>query len=189
MTPMIRHVASVLRHKYYILRAGIRCGVPLRQLLVHDFSKFSRIERRGYAPYYHTGVPGGNRLYQREMDEAWGHHLAENPHHWEWWMSTSVPGTALQMDERCAREMVADWFAAARAYEVFWPYERHRREDWPWLTVNWDRIVLHPKTRLFVRRLLFAQDCAPPLTDAEFERVKHNINREMLDPSITPRNR
>ena len=42
MLPHLRYLSYVLRHKWYVLWAGLWLGVPLWRLLIHDWSKFSR---------------------------------------------------------------------------------------------------------------------------------------------------
>ena len=40
---------SVLIHKWYVFLAGQLTGVPLWQLIIHDWSKFTPTELFGYA--------------------------------------------------------------------------------------------------------------------------------------------
>jgi hypothetical protein len=125
----------VLRHKWYVLRAGRRLGVPLWRLLVHDLSKFSRAEWGAYVDRYVTG-----RYVQSEWDRAWAHHCRHNPHHWQHWMGAKMP-------EHFAREMLADWTAAGQTYSG----TDDPREWYAW---NRDQIVLHPATRDLVEELM-----------------------------------
>jgi len=71
-----------------------------------------------------------------------------NPHHWEYWvLSGRSVEKPMEMPEKFAREMVADWMAASRAYTGSW--DMHR-----WLCKNWNKVKLHPNTREFVLELL-----------------------------------
>lgn len=56
----------------------------------------------------------------------------------------------LPMPEWAAREMVADWMGASRAYDGRWPTAAH----WPWWEAKRDVIHLHPATRAFVEILI-----------------------------------
>ena len=134
-----KHAVVVMKHKWFVLVAGLRAGVPLRRLLVHDFSKFSRSEWGPYARKFCGAgypVPG-------EFTAAWAHHLRVNDHHPEYWGGRPMPAV-------CVLEMVADWMAAARTYDGAWP----RRTSYPWLAVNWTRINLHADARSLALRIL-----------------------------------
>lgn len=117
-----------LRHKWFVLLAGLKTQAPLWRLLIHDWSKFTPAEYFGYQRHFFSmkgsspNITGFNR--------AWLHHIHHNPHHWEHWI---IPEKrAVPMPERAVREMVADWMAAGRAYEGKWP-EKH---NWKWLVEN-----------------------------------------------------
>ena len=56
-------------------------------------------------------------------------------------------GEPLEMPERFAREMVADWMAASRAYDRDWHIGG-------WYTQNETRMKLHPNTRYLVEALV-----------------------------------
>ena len=143
----LRYLRTVLRHKWFVFVAGRRTGVTLRRLLVHDLSKFSRAEWGPYARRF-AGGRGGAMDHNADLDEwkrAWDHHWQRNSHHWEFWIDNY--DEPQEMSEMDAREMVADWMGAGRAYTGTWD----ARE---WYAKNRDRIVLHPETRWFVEDLL-----------------------------------
>jgi hypothetical protein len=48
MRAHLRYLTYVLRHKWFVLVAGLRVGVPVWRLLAHDLSKFSPAE---WGPY------------------------------------------------------------------------------------------------------------------------------------------
>lgn len=56
-------------------------------------------------------------------------------------------GSPLPMPEKYAREMLADWLGASRAYEGKWPVSL---ESWGWWVKNFDGLNLHPDTRAFL---------------------------------------
>lgn len=119
LLPILRHCRKVLEHKWHVYKCGRLLRVPLARLLAHDLSKFSKIERIGYAANFFGGTaPDG------AFKRAWAHHCAENDHHPEHWADKrgGMPDVAI-------REMVADWFAASRAYDGKYPTDF---ESWGW---------------------------------------------------------
>lgn len=97
----------------------------------------------------------------KAFSKAWLHHQHANPHHWQYWCpvearegwdeSDPLPfdglTIAVKMPEKFAREMVADWWAAGRAYDGAWRLPE-------WYEDNKRTMVLHPETREFVERLI-----------------------------------
>lgn len=156
MMPHLRYLRYVLRHKWFVLLACRRLGVPLRQAVLHDWSKFLPVEwfpyvrffygprpiRRDASGYYDAASVGGG------FDRAWLHHQHCNAHRWQHWLLHQDDGTAraLPMPERFAREMVADWIGAGRA--------QGKPDTRGWYAANKDRLLLHPDTRRYVERLL-----------------------------------
>lgn len=155
MLPTLKYVWLTCKHKWFVFRAGLRTGAPVWRLVIHDWSKFTPQE----APYY------GRQFFGDKGDPlgfsyAWNHHQKVNKHHWEYWIPTTGhnrggygDGEPLPMPEKYAREMVADWLGASRAYEGSWPASR---EAWPWLRENLHKIKLHPETRAHVENALAA---------------------------------
>jgi hypothetical protein len=143
--PILRHFARTLAHKWFVLVAGLRIGVPLWRLVIHDWTKFTPIEARGYAYKFF-----GGRGAERDWHEAWQLHWTHNPHHWERWQG-AVGEEPSEMPDVFVREMVADWLAASRAYGGAWP---QNLAGWRWWQDNKERIVLHPKTKAKVIQYL-----------------------------------
>lgn len=136
----MKYLSDVLAHKWYVLVAGLRIGgIPLWNLLIHDLSKFSPIEFVTYRRRF-----GGGKFSVDEWNRAWLHHIHRNPHHWEHWI---LKGEPLEMPEKYAREMVADWMAASRAYTGNWDMR-------DWLMRKYDKLALHPRTRTYVSSIL-----------------------------------
>jgi hypothetical protein len=132
--PTIRYLWLTLKHKVFVLRAGLKTRAPLWRLIIHDWSKFTPAE----APHC------GRQFFGTKDDpegfaRAWLHHQNANPHHWEYWISRSGHDRAkhlsgaLRMPMWAVREMVADWMGATRAYEGTWPEDW---ESWRWLRAN-----------------------------------------------------
>lgn len=81
------YLKYVLVHKWHVLRAGLKIGVPLWQLLIHDWSKFLSCEWFPYARTFYK--PDGSHQYAPDgtgFDVAWNHHQKHQPHHWQYWL-------------------------------------------------------------------------------------------------------
>lgn len=153
--PTLKYIWLTCKHKIFVFRAGLRTRAPIWRLLIHDLSKFTRVE----APHY------GRQFFGDQGDPlafsyAWLHHQRSNPHHWEYWIPITGHNRGgygdlepLPMPEWAVREMVADWLGASRAYEGRWP---EATQTWPWLIQNLDKIKnrMHPKTCIMVDHVL-----------------------------------
>lgn len=147
----LKNLRYLLLHKYYVFLAGLELGVPIWQLVIHDWSKLTPTEWGPYARTFfgpkpptqdkagYKHQPGSNP----EFDKAWEHHWRNNPHHWQYWLQDGEP---LEMPEKFAREMVADWRGAGMVQRA--PDTR------AWYLKNRDTIILHSETRQFVEYLL-----------------------------------
>ena len=63
----------------------------------------------------------------------------------------TVPSLTVScMSITCVREMVADWFAAGKAYNGAWP----NPADYTWYRQNRPRMHLHPGTEAFISEVL-----------------------------------
>lgn len=131
MTHYLRYLKTVLKHKWYVLVAGRRLKVPIWRLVAHDLSKLSWAEFGPYARNF-CGDKGDPAGFKR----AWRHHLSCNDHHWDHWLTHNEPAV---MPMVCVREMVADWFAAGKAYNGAWP----NPTDYVWYKQNRPRMQLH----------------------------------------------
>jgi hypothetical protein len=110
----MRYAIQTLKHKWWVLVAGLRLGgIPLWRLLIHDLSKFSPAE----LPHYERRFFGANND-PLGFALGWNHHENHNPHHWGYWVARSGPftGRPLPMPRSYAREMVADWMGAQRTH-------------------------------------------------------------------------
>lgn len=144
----LRFLRSLLLHKWYVFLAGRHLGVSLWQLIIHDLSKFSPAEFGPYARRFGVGRGGvvDHTADSAEWQAAWEHHWRNNAHHHEYW--SGGDGSFLTpMPDKYAREMVADWCGAGRAYTGRW-------EVATWYAANRERIKLHPETRAKVERLI-----------------------------------
>lgn len=149
MSAHLAYLRYVLRHKWFVYRAGRRLRVPLWQLIVHDWTKFRPSEWTPYVDYFYRpesknrevlsafsefGVcelaPYGYFAEDR-FNGAWNLHQKRNPHHWQYWLLTLDSGQQFPviMPDKYIREMVADWAGAGRAITGQWDvaawYERN----------------------------------------------------------------
>ena len=128
---------SLAKHKAYVLIAGIKLGVPIRLLIIHDWRKLTKQEFKCYAHEFY-GSSMGNSVYAH----AWLHHENFSPHHPGHWIPRTgkYKNKPLEMPEVHAREMIADWMGANKA----------NRDSWDmvdWLNENFIGIRLHENTR------------------------------------------
>lgn len=159
MNAHLRYLSYVVRHKWFVLLAGLRTGAPLWRLVIHDWSKFTPSEWLPYVDYFYRGggvaahASKGGRYDPADgpvaFNVAWLRHQHRNPHHWQHWILREDDGgtLALRMPEHFAREMVADWMGAGRA-------QGHGDDVRQWFATNSHRIVLHPATRRLVEILV-----------------------------------
>lgn len=118
---MKRHLAYlkyVLRHKYYVYKAGRTLGLGRWHMLIHDLSKFGPSEWNAYVHTFYKA--DGTKQDYRETENfkaAWNHHQKVNKHHWQYWVLLWDRGDVepLPMPEIYVREMVADWVGAGMA--------------------------------------------------------------------------
>ena len=160
----MKYIILTIKHKWFVLIAGIRIGgIPILQLLMHDWTKF--ILWRAYNNQFF-----GDKSKDREFAEAWLKHQNTEKHHWEYWIPRSSHNKVdasmkdvypLQMPERYVREMIADWLAAGRAYNGKWP----DINNWIWLKENERRIFdnLHIETEIRIGQIIDELKCLPPL--------------------------
>ena len=151
---ILKYMWLTIRHKQFVFLAGRKLGVSYWRLLLHDLSKFSPKELPEYANLFF-----GSKENHLGFSYAWNHHQKCNKHHWEYWTLITghnrggyPDGSALPMPTQYAKEMVADWIGASRAYEHKWP---NSLDTWVWMKQNFDKINLHPETRELCRNLLF----------------------------------
>ena len=138
-----RYLKYVFRHKLFVFQEGIKLGVPLWQLVIHDWSKFLPDEFLPYAEWFYgcqgkswytapdtlesepclpdTGyqiIPNRAKVDRKtDFDRAWLKHQHRNPHHWQHWILQEDSGKIeiLEMPRRYQLEMLADWRGAGRA--------------------------------------------------------------------------
>lgn len=141
-----RYLRTVIRHRWALLLAAQKLGVPFSRVLHHDNSKFSWIEWRAYVRRFEMGIKD-----PEEWARAWRHHWTHNDHHIEYWQERALVfswtgthkfrgdwrraekwkellPTGVFVPDDAVEEMVADWMAASYAYNGSWP----KAGQWEW---------------------------------------------------------
>lgn len=152
MRKHFRYSIYLLRHKWFVFVAGRRLRVPLRRLLIHDWSKFLPAEWFAYVEKFYGDKRTAEET-QKNFSRAWLHHVHYNAHHWQYWIVREDSGVTypLELPETFAREMVADWCGAGRAIVGRWDASQ-------WYAKNKFKMTLHPETRALVEALLVSYD-------------------------------
>ena len=159
MRAHLAYLRYVLRHKWFVFLGCLKCGVPLHQAVIHDWSKFLPVE---WGPYVRNFFnPDGSPRSVRdssgaynpadqpeEFQRAWLNHQ-QLRHHWQAWVLLGDRGytRALPIPERFMREMIADWYGAGRAIAGV-------RDPRPWYASNQHKMLLHLSTRTRVAQLM-----------------------------------
>lgn len=115
----------------------------------HDNSKYDIEEYEPYDDYFYGKEKSA--LIKKNYDYAWLHHIHNNPHHWQYWVlindEPNEGPKALEMPNRYIFEMICDWWAfswkTGNLTEIFRWYDEHKNS-----------MILHPKTRIKVERIL-----------------------------------
>ncbi len=159
VTPHLKYLIYVLKHKWFVFQAGRRLRVNLFQLLIHDWSKFTIGEWWPYVHFFYVRPPTPSATgYMHKpgqdmpFDVAWNHHQKVNKHHWQFWVliqdNDEPKMRALPMPDKYVREMVADWMGAGMA--------QGKPDTGAWYKQNRGKIIMHVQTR---RRVEMYLDC------------------------------
>jgi hypothetical protein len=147
LKPIVKYLKSLIIHKFYVLIACFKCGLYWRGI-VHDICKLHPIEFRAYVKKFGTkdGINAGRDssgfyepLDDDNMKEAWKHHCHSSSHHWQYHCvarNRTLDGAGhaievLDMPLKDIEEMLADWWAASKAYNgngiaAFWKANNRR---------------------------------------------------------------
>jgi hypothetical protein len=143
--PTIKYFILTIKHKFYVLVAGRTLNVSLWRLIKHDISKFYISELPHYGRSFF-----GDRSEPGNFKTCWTKHQNRNDHHWEYWIDRSREVQPIEMSDQAVREMLADWFAASKAYEGNWPSVI----NWIWLKNNFSKMKLHDKTKEKILKII-----------------------------------
>lgn len=141
---------SLVAHITYVREAGKKIGVKEDQLNWHDSSKFSLDELPHYARNFF-----GDKADPNGFASAWLHHIHFNEHHWQHYIfpdgftpkGSNVQNGVVEMPQRFALEMVADWMGASKAYTG-------SDDMTDWLSKNISKITVHSNTAIYLRYVL-----------------------------------
>lgn len=149
-----RHSASLAEHIAYVQEACRFLGsVSEMQIHAHDLSKYTLTEFPHYARQFQ-----GPKNDPDGFAYAWMHHIHHNPHHWQHWIfpdgytpkESQVENGVMQMPWNYAREMVADWMGASKAYTGSWDMT-------DWLLKNLPKIKVHSATARYLEDVLITE--------------------------------
>ena len=115
MSKFFKHLRLINKHRFMVFRLCCKCGLFWRGL-VHDLSKFSRIEFWESVRYYtghHSPIAECRR--QNGYSKAWIHHKNRNKHHIEYWYDGENE-IQMNMPYKYAVECVCDKIAATKCY-------------------------------------------------------------------------
>lgn len=119
MQHIIRHFATITRHRHKVIQHCFKAGIPLRGLL-HDLSKYSPAEfLRGCKYYQGNRSPNDREREVNGYSASWMHHKGRNKHHFEYWTDYDhATGliTAVKMPTKYLIEMFCDRVAASKIY-------------------------------------------------------------------------
>ncbi|MBR0382802.1 MAG: catalase [Eubacterium sp.] len=124
------HFVTITRHKLLVMKMCFQVGL-YKQGLLHDLSKYSRIEFLPGVKYYQGDRSPINK--EKELhtcSQGWLHHKGRNPHHFEYWIdyTFSVSGdggsgkaapvlVGMKMPKKYVAEMVIDRICASKNYQ------------------------------------------------------------------------
>lgn len=160
----LSYLRYVLKHKWFVFYAGVRLilatrarrsaqyAVPvmplLWRLLIHDLSKFSWIEWRGYTRRFYGACPKCAAC-RFDFAEAWRHHKWYNDHHWDHWSAGKDASDHVEMPPIAVLEMMADWIGAGRGIVGNWSNVKN------WYSSEQARMHMHSKTLDLVAFLFY----------------------------------
>lgn len=143
----MKYFLSVIRHKWFVIMASFKTGLPLWIALMHDMSKFSRAE----FPHYNRRFCGKNDDTEG-FARAWSHHKKCNDHHWQHWVKVfggSAGGAdRTPMTDIAILHTITDWIAFRRGEYGTWNPKKWDDPIGPYAA------VIHPETRAKINVLI-----------------------------------
>lgn len=145
------HIACftyLLRHKFHVVKVGLKIGAPLWRLITHDASKFLPSEWFHYVHAFYERDGSPRYVETDAFLAAWNRHQKRNDHHWQFHVLVMDDGiiVPMPMPEDAVLEMVADWAGANIAING-------KCNVCDWHATNRDKILLHNDTRTYVEKL------------------------------------
>lgn len=118
----------------------------LKQLNIHDLSKYGEKEYDAYDKYFYGTK---TKEVEREFNYAWLHHIHANPHHWQHWVLVNDDEGiyALEMPKEYVIEMFVDhWSFSWKSGNL--------TEIKDWYNSHKKKMILHEKTRKLYEEIL-----------------------------------
>ena len=149
------YLKYIIRHKYYVLFAGVMLGkCSLWQLLLHDMSKFRPSEFFPYAKRFYD--ENGNSRYQESYsgDVAWNYHIKRNKHHWEYWVYpefmdiNDINLTIITIPPEYIDEMIIDLIATGKTITGNW------NDAISYFEKNKSKMVMRPSVKSYISEYL-----------------------------------
>ena len=93
------HLRTINHHKMLVTKTCFRVGL-YRQGILHDLSKYHPVEFIPGGIYYQgTRSPISREKELNGYSKGWLHHKGRNPHHFEYWIDYTQPGSEAGWDE------------------------------------------------------------------------------------------
>lgn len=150
----MRYFLLTLKHKLFVFIEGLRVGVPIWQLIIHDWSKLLPWDCYQYNKQFF-----GKKDSPYDFIWAWIRHQNRHPHHWEYWIPRTghnrctppyPDNKPIPMQVRYIREMIADWLGAGWAYNK----KRVNLNNWEWFNKNKTEMNMHDTTWVLLYQII-----------------------------------
>jgi hypothetical protein len=178
----VKHLKTVLRHKYHVCRVCRDFGI-LGRGLWHDLSKLSPQEFRLYK--YATGVnsPVSEEKKLKGYSSAWHRHKGLNRHHFEWWLDIREGQLyAIKPEWPDILEILADWIGAGIAYG-HGRFDEH--EPLAYFVKRKDRHFMHPAMRSICHLFLTMLDLEGYAKACSYLSVLETLyNEQISEPKL-----
>lgn len=114
----LKHFKTITKHKFLVGHYCFKLGL-YKQGLLHDNSKYSRIEFKTSAKYFQgNSTPVAAEKKALGYSYAWQHHQNANPHHWEYWIDFHDGEVfAVKIPFKYVLEILCDMISAGKVYE------------------------------------------------------------------------
>ena len=162
------HFKKICKHKYYVGKYCFKMGLYW-QGITHDLSKFSPIEFFESAKYYQGDKSPIDECKKiNGVSYGWQHHKGRNPHHYEYWVDNlDNGGQPLIMPKKYAKELIADYIGAGKAY-MGKNFTYKKELEW-WKNKKENPLMIHPVIKNFINSVLIYLALCPEKT--VFERI------------------
>jgi hypothetical protein len=117
MGKFLGHLATVLRHRYFVMLECFKQKLIVQGLL-HDLSKFSFVEFSSGVKYFQGNMsPIEAERKEKGFSAGFLHHSGSNKHHWQYWVDFEHGELiTCKIPNRYIVEMACDMIGAAKAY-------------------------------------------------------------------------